>query len=60
MKKIIATGLLIILILGTVFYFSLRYLSYIRALQIGFAPGISLFNQGEYSLAGKDIFRVEP
>jgi hypothetical protein len=59
MKKILTGAIVVVLIMGCAFHFSIVYLNYIRTLGIGFTPGISLLKPGNYNVTHKDIFEVK-
>lgn len=58
MKKALAGGLIVVLIMGCSFHFSIVYLNYIRTLGIGFTPGVSLLKPDNLKVIKKDIFVV--
>ena len=58
MKKAFLGGLVVVLVLGCSFHFSIVYLNYIRTLGIGFTPGVSILKPDNLTVIRKDIFEV--
>jgi hypothetical protein len=59
MKETLTGALLIVLILGCSFHFSIVYLNYIRTLGIGIMPGVSVLLKPDLNTPRKDVFRVK-
>ncbi len=59
MKKALIGALIVVLVLGSSFHFSIVYLNYIRTLGLGFTPGISILKTADYAATHKDIFIVQ-
>jgi hypothetical protein len=58
MKKAFLGSLVVVLVLGCSFHFSVVYLNYIRTLGIGFTPGIGILKPDNLTVIRKDIFEV--
>jgi len=59
MKRILISGLLAVLLLGSSFHFSILYLNYIRTLGMSFSPGVSLLMKTDITPdTHKDILQV--